>query len=150
MSYEIQPNYEAEARIHNEQETKPPQKSRGCLVVIATIIIVTVIAFIFIGIFVKLEPTKDDVNIRVDGMSMLSINIVITPQVNIDDFEIELRFYDDNYKLIDTIRQSFGDVKKGQQYNLPITTAELLYQAITTDNIGVSVKGNISIWSRLF
>ena len=150
MSYEIQPNYEAEARIHNEQETKPPQKSHGCLAVIATMVIVAVINFIIIGIFVKPEATSEDINVRVGEVSILAVNIVITPKVNIDDFKIDIKFYDDKHNLIDTVRQSFGDVKKGQQYNLPITTVELLYQAIKTDNMRVYVSGKISIWSRLF
>ena len=90
MSYEIQPNYEAEARIHNEQETKPPQKSHGCLVVIATMVIVAVINFIIIGIFVKPEATSEDINVRVGEVSILAVNIVITPKVNIDDFKIEI------------------------------------------------------------
>ena len=149
MNFEIQPNYEKEKQIHEQQENKQ-SKPHGCLVVIATIIITGLIAFVFIGIFVKPEATSEDINVRVGEVSILAVNIVITPKVNIDDFKIEIKFYDDKHNLIDTVRQSFGDVKKGQQYNLPITTVELLYQAIKTDNMRVYVSGKISIWSRLF
>ena len=149
MNFEIQPNYEKEKQINEQQENKQ-SKPHGCLVVIATIIITGLIAFVFIGIFVKPEATSEDINVRVGEVSILAVNIVITPKVNIDDFKIEIKFYDDKHNLIDTVRQSFGDVKKGQQYNLPITTVELLYQAIKTDNMRVYVSGKISIWSRLF
>lgn len=75
-----------------------------------------------------LRRNANNNDITADGaldFSSLGEKITIIPQVDIDDLEITLEFYDKDYKPLTTKVKYFGNVKKGVSVEFSVSIVEL-------------------------
>lgn len=62
------------------------------------------------------KATINDVNIQSDESNLVSIEMIIVPKHDIKDLEITVNYFSSSNKLLKTITENFGDVKKNGRY----------------------------------
>ena len=143
-----------------KEEEQRTNKQRGA--VIATIIIVLIVAAVMTWGLIKSFDTPDgpiqdgtsvslfkrdarnsDITLYCDlDMNSFGAKFTITPQVDIEELELEIRFLDKNEQLIKTITKYVGNVKEGVQVSFSISISEIgLINALKIEYGRASVSG---------
>ena len=73
------------------------------------------------------KATVDDIYLDINDNDIVSIQIVVIPEHDINDLEITVYYYSESNKLLKTNVVNFGDVSKNVQYtkNVSITNFTL-------------------------
>ena len=111
-------------------EETQKSNSNGCLI-FAIVMLILIIGAILLGIFVYgglgNNGAKNATMSDIDGnwtQSLLSNTFTFIPTKNIKGLVLQFDIYDSNYKLLNTVTKSIGNVKKGQQYTVTLTADE--------------------------
>lgn len=62
------------------------------------------------------KATINDINIQKDESNLVSIEMIIVPKRDIEDLEITVNYFSSSNKLLKTVTENFGDVKKNGRY----------------------------------
>lgn len=91
----------------------------------------------------KRDARNSDINLYCDlDMNSFGAKFTITPQVDIEELELEIRFLDKNEQLIKTITKYVGNVKEGVQVSFSISISEIgLINALKIEYGRASVSG---------
>ena len=147
-----------------------PKKSHGFLIFLAVVLVIgaVILAVVMIGqnwspsdssseggstvsgevnddpprLFYR-SADNDDVLIDTElDLSSFGEKFVVTPQVDIDDLELTIRFLDEDRNVLTTHVQDLGNVKEGVQVSFSISLFDLgLSVAWNTKYSSVSVTG---------
>ncbi|MCL2798427.1 MAG: hypothetical protein FWD58_10330 [Firmicutes bacterium] len=70
------------------------------------------------------NATLDDITFNINYDFSLSIDIIVTPKVNIDNLEMRFDFYDKNSTLLTSKTTALGNVKKNTDHTIKFTLSE--------------------------
>ena len=86
------------------------------------------------------KANSDDISIEPSYKFPVSINITVTPNVNIQDLELRLDFYNKSGKIVYTKFVNYGNVFYTRQYTESISLFDLDISIIATDSVIYSVS----------
>lgn len=94
-------------------------------IIVAILIFITSL-FILTGCnkILTRQATINDINIDTSQEISFNINYVMIPYVDIDDLELQFKYYDNDKNLITTKTKSVGNVKEGNQYTVSVSLTE--------------------------
>lgn len=86
------------------------------------------------------KANSNDIEIDISYKFPISSKIMVTPYVDIEDFELRLDFYNSSNVVVYTKYVEFGDIHSGRHYERSISLLDLNLSAITSDGIYYSVS----------
>lgn len=71
------------------------------------------------------KPAQNsDINIDTEFDLLIGFSLIITPNCDIDNLEIMIKYYDKNNNLLETHQRIVGDVKKHNKYHIKINLSD--------------------------
>ena len=141
---------------NNRNEEQIEKRDRTlCLIGFAIIIFTTVFLFWIVKVLVwrnnsdiptllTRKATMADVSIAFDDSNIISIEVVVEPKCDIEDFEITINYYTGNDVLLKTTTKNFGDIKKEGRYTEQIYLTDFsLSQIMLVEYCQYTVTGGL-------
>ena len=133
-------------------------KTKKTVIILILITVISIVSVFFIdsyinnkGVFYKKETgnkntifyrqaNNGDVSVEfVENISTLTIDCIIKPNSDINNFEFVVKIFDSKSNLIKTVNKSVGNVKAGIQFTIPISLS--FSEIFKCDKISLSVTG---------